>query len=337
MRPIGLRGTPRHHTIAQSKRFEELRSGFATPGYSCLDAIETAQLRQLEVGSKDVAQLCCNNGRELLSIKNLGAKSCVGFDQSAAFLAQARELAAAGNIACTFVETDVYRISDQYDAAFDLVAITIGVFGWMPDLAGFLAVVARLLRPGGALFAYEQHPIMNMFEPEDPIDPHRLAHSYFKSEPFEESGAIVYDGAESGEGAPHYWFVHTMADVLTACLRQGLTIQVLREFPHNISSTEFDIYDCRATSWWLANRRDAVTPGPRPSDKARHLTPAVAAVVAAAAVVAYRRSAFFQAQASAAVSAARRGSVCRSPLGASFFIAHLATTVILAAALAPSQ
>ncbi len=43
------------------------------PGYSCLDEIETARLPALGLAGKVVAQLCCNNGREPLSVKNLGA------------------------------------------------------------------------------------------------------------------------------------------------------------------------------------------------------------------------------------------------------------------------
>ena len=140
----------------RSESFEELRRGFAAGGFSCLDGIATERLAGIGVSGKDVAQICCNNGRELLSVKNLGAASCTGFDQSAPFLEQGRELAAAGNIDCRFVETDAYRIGGAFDKAFDVVFVTIGVLGWMPDLGGFLAVAARLLRPSGALFIYEQ-------------------------------------------------------------------------------------------------------------------------------------------------------------------------------------
>lgn len=227
--------------------FAELRAGFSTPGYSCLDAIATERFRALDVSGKDVAQICCNNGRELLSVRNMGAASCVGFDLSAAFLAQARDLAAAGTLDCEFVETDANRISTAYDEAFDLVFITIGVFGWMPDLNIFLGVAARLLRPGGHLFIYEQHPIMNMFEPENdaPLQP---VHSYFRTEPFEETSSIVYDGSNRGEVDAHYWFVHTMGDVVTACLGHNLCIAHFREYPHNISSKEFDVYDAGPAS-----------------------------------------------------------------------------------------
>ena len=65
-----------------------LREEFRRPGFSCLDAVAGERLQALGLAGKSVAQLCCNNGREILSIESLGADPCVGFDQSAAFLAQ---------------------------------------------------------------------------------------------------------------------------------------------------------------------------------------------------------------------------------------------------------
>jgi SAM-dependent methyltransferase len=141
----------------EGAEFAGLLEGFAKPGFSCLDAELTERLEALGVAGKDVAQLCCNNGREILSVKNLGAGRSVGFDQSGAFLAQARRLAAAGGLDCDFVEGDVYEIPAEFDGAFDMVLITIGVFGWMPDLRAFFDVVARLLRPGGALLVYPHY------------------------------------------------------------------------------------------------------------------------------------------------------------------------------------
>ncbi len=232
-----------HHRAGAS--FENLLTGFGTPGFSCLDAVASEVLRGLQPAGKAVAQLCCNNGREILSVGNLGAGLCVGFDQSGAFLAQARELAAAAKQDCRFVEGDVYRIGEEFDGAFDLVIVTIGVFGWMPDLGTFIGVAARLLRDGGAFFVYEQHPIMNMVEPADASDPHRLAHSYFKKEPFVEDNVIVYGDEVARKGVTHYWFVHTLADIFTSCLERGLRIEHFREYPHNISSAPYDIYDGR--------------------------------------------------------------------------------------------
>lgn len=84
-----------------------------------------------------------------------------------------------------------------------------------------------------------------MLEPGDAIDPHRLVNSYFNKEPFEEQGAILYDGTAGVDGPTQFWFAHTLADIMTACLGHGLVIETFREYPHNISSDEFDIYNHR--------------------------------------------------------------------------------------------
>lgn len=231
-----------HHL--RSARYRRLLEGFKKPGFSCLDDLLTERFQALGVEGKDVAQLCCNNGCEILSVKNLGAGSVVGFDQAGAFLEQAEALRAAGGIDGRFVETNVYDIDASYDAAFDIVLVTIGVFGWMPDLPTFIGVAARLLRKGGAFLVYEQHPMMNMMEPyDDPVDPARLTHSYFKPEPFVEEGPIVYDGENMQGDEKKYWFVHPLGDIIGGCLDQGLVIEYLKEYPHNISSAEFDIYN----------------------------------------------------------------------------------------------
>ena len=112
--------------LHRGQNHDDLLSAFQASDYSCLDEIETARLLNLGVAGKDVAQLCCNNGCEVLSVKNLGAARCVGFDQSEGFIEQARELAAAGSIDCEFVCTDIYDIDAAYDADFDIVTVTIG-------------------------------------------------------------------------------------------------------------------------------------------------------------------------------------------------------------------
>ncbi len=80
-----------HHR--ESERYQRLLKGFSTPGFSCLDALLEERFQVLGVEGKDVAHLCCNNGCEILSVKNLGARHVVGFDQAGAFLEQAEAFA----------------------------------------------------------------------------------------------------------------------------------------------------------------------------------------------------------------------------------------------------
>lgn len=220
--------------IHARRTFDRLLADFGKPGHSCLDAVETETLRKIGVAGKAVAQICCNNGRELLSVKNLGAGRCVGFDISDAFIAQARQLAEAGGIEAEFLATDAYRIPAAFDASFDLTILTIGVLGWMPDLVGFFAAVARLLKPEGQLFIHEQHPIMGMFEPGDPEPQPRLRHSYFKADPFRDETGLDYWGKETYKSKPTYWFQHKLSDVITACLDSGLALELFTEHEQDL-------------------------------------------------------------------------------------------------------
>ena len=222
---------PRH----QARNLDTLLADFAKPGHSCLDEIATARLHALGIAGKDVAQLCCNNGQELVSVKNLGAGRCVGFDNAERFLEQARAIAGAAQVEVEFVPGDVHVAPRDYDACFDVVTVTIGALCWMPKLDAFFAVAARLLRPGGCVFVYEHHPVVAMFDPFDDVDPPRWRHSYFKQDPWVDTDGLDYFDGESYQSKPLYTFPHTLSETLMACIGNGLAIELFEEFPHDLS------------------------------------------------------------------------------------------------------
>ena len=209
--------------------------------FSCLDQVELKQLIALDVTGKDVAQLCCNNGRELISMKKLGAARCVGFDGAAGFIDDARELAAASGSEITFVCSEIHDICDDFDRNFDIVTITIGVLGWMPDLTKFFAVAARLLRPGGALFIYEQHPILDMIKPGAADQPLEWELSYFSKEPYISTAGLDYYGDTEYVAQPVTSFSHTMSETIMAGLATGLGVEHFEEYAHHISNTWWNV------------------------------------------------------------------------------------------------
>lgn len=219
--------------IHYQHQFEKLMLAFETPGYSCLDEIETRLLYEIGVVGKSVAQLCCNNGRELLSIKNLGAEYCVGFDISEEFIAQAGKLADVAGLNCEFVCSDVYQIPEKYFGEFDVVYISVGVLGWMPDISQFFAVVQKLLRQNGHLLVYEMHPMLDMYEDNQPTC---FSHSYFNQVPFADQTGLDYYGHTQYDSPISYWFHHKMSDIINACLNNGLQLQSFHEYDHDISN-----------------------------------------------------------------------------------------------------
>ena len=219
--------------VHASIKLTGLLSAVQKPDYSTLDGLEQRIFEQLGVAGKAVAQLSCNNGRELLSLAKRGAARCVGFDISDAFIEQGRLLAQTGGLAAEFVRVSVYDIPHAFDKSFDIIYVTIGALGWLPDLQAYFETVARLLKPGGSLFLYEMHPVLDMFDAATGLE---VKHSYFRSEPYkEDAGPDYYDPSQTVEGTS-YWFHHTLSDVIGGCLANDLTIKHFEEHPYDLSN-----------------------------------------------------------------------------------------------------
>ena len=166
--------------VYNAEGFSKLLSIIGQPEFTTFDEVERRVFSGIGLKDKDVAQLGCNNGRELVSVKKAGAGRCVGFDLSENFIKLARRLALESGQELEFVRTSVYDVSEAYTNVFDVVYVTIGVLGWLPDLPGFFKVVERLLRPGGHFFLYDQHPVLGMFDPNQKLV---VDSSYFRREP----------------------------------------------------------------------------------------------------------------------------------------------------------
>lgn len=212
---------------------EQLFERVKAADYNRFDAVEKRIFAEIGLQDKAVIQLCCNNGRELISVKKAGAGRCVGIDLSDKFIAQAQDLARAGGVEIEFVRSNVYEISRKYDGQFDLVYVTIGAMGWLPDLPTFFEIISRLLKTNGQLFIYEMHPILNMFDPQKGLI---VDASYFRTEPFVEGETPDYMDPTKTVHTVSYWFPHKMSDVIGGCLAHGLTLTHFQEYPHDISN-----------------------------------------------------------------------------------------------------
>lgn len=218
-----------------------LLEAFRNPDFYCLDDTATARLDALGVQGKDVAQVACNNGIELITIKRMGAARCTGFDGAEGFMQQGRDLAKAVGEDVEFVCCDANAIPQAYHGCFDLVVITIGVLSWMPDIDGFFAGVSELLKPGGAVFIYEHHPVLEMMEPGAADDPVAWELSYFATEPYVDHNGLDYYGGTDYGAKPNMSFMHKMSDIVMATVKAGLSIEHFEELPQHISNTWWNV------------------------------------------------------------------------------------------------
>lgn len=200
-----------------------------------------AELSAYDLRGSTVAQFCCNNGRELLSICKLGAARGVGFDiaenQVAFANGKAREL----NMNCEFVAADILEIDDSYNGAFDYIFITIGALTWFDDLNAFFGKASACLKEGGHVIINEKHPVIDMFalegEPSfDPAVPEKPVYSYFKSDPWVENGGMGYMSDPKKEyRSTFYSFSHTFEEIINAIIKSGMKIKKLKELDCDIS------------------------------------------------------------------------------------------------------
>ena len=217
----------------------DLDTAFAGAGFSVLDEFIGARLELVGVAGRDVAQLSCNNGQELLSLLNMGARYGLGIDISDAAIEEACRLRDIAGSNADFVRADVYDVGVEYDGRFDLLLVTVGALAWLPDLAAYFALAARMLKPGGRLLVYEMHPILNALpQKDDPEFAHPLQFGlpYFSREPFAYNDGIDYIGGTSYAARTSYNFNHGLGDIVNSIVRAGFEIEALDEFPHDISN-----------------------------------------------------------------------------------------------------
>jgi SAM-dependent methyltransferase len=221
-------------------RKNDLFTQFANPDYLALNPLELEALGRVGLQGKNIAHICCNNGVELISMLRLGAAHGTGFDIADAFIEEAAQLAQFTGVNADFVRTNALEIPAEYNGQYDLVVFTIGALLWIKDLPGLFAVVRRLLKPGGALYIYEMHPMLNLFAEEgepgfDPNDEMKIVFPYFNQEPWVETSGIDYIGGTTYDGLESVCFAHTTADILGAIINAGFILTRYEEFPQDIS------------------------------------------------------------------------------------------------------
>ncbi|SCL25429.1 Methyltransferase domain-containing protein [Micromonospora pallida] len=170
--------------------------------------------------------LQCHIGTDTVSLARLGA-TMTGLDFSGPALAQARRLAGIAGVDVDFVEADVYDAADVLDAGgYDLVFTGIGALCWLPSVARWAEVVARLLKPGGRLFIREGHPVLWAVDDRRTDGLLALKYPYFETvEPTvcDEGGTYVATDAVFTHNVTHDWN-HGMGEIISAVLAAGMRV-----------------------------------------------------------------------------------------------------------------
>ncbi|MFK8103575.1 MAG: class I SAM-dependent methyltransferase [Saprospiraceae bacterium] len=199
-------------------------------GKNSLKSIELALLG--EVSGKSILHLQCHFGQDSLSLARMGAK-VTGADLSDKAIQKAREINEELGLDAKFICCDLYDLPKHLDGQFDFVFTSYGTIGWLPDMDKWAAIVARYLKPGGQLIFADFHPVVWMFD--DNFD--FIEYRYFKSEPIVDTQTGTYADRSAPIEIVDISWNHSMSEVITSLLGQGLRLVDLQEY-------DYSPYDC---------------------------------------------------------------------------------------------
>lgn len=197
--------------------------------------IEEAELG--DVAGLKVLHLQCHFGYDSLVLASRGAE-VVGLDFSGpavrAAIALAEELELEDR--ARFIEANVYdaleALGDEA-GAFDLVFVTWGALGWLPDLTAWSQIVARVLKPGGALYLAEGHPAAFVFDDDARAGGEQRPGwfvPYFSHEALVlDSGEDYADPTAQLQNQRVYEWQHALHDILGGVMAAGLRLEMFRE------------------------------------------------------------------------------------------------------------
>ena len=195
-------------------------------GKSSLKEIELDLLG--DVSGKTILHLQCHFGQDSLSLQRMGA-DVTGVDLSDKAIDKARSLAEELDLEATFICCDVYSLPKHLDKQFDVVFTSYGTIGWLPDLDRWAGIVSKHLKPGGQFIIAEFHPVLWMFDD----DVEQVAYNYFNDGPIQEVQKGTYADPSAPVDIEYVSWNHSLAEVMTSLLGQGLSIEKFQEFNYS--------------------------------------------------------------------------------------------------------
>ncbi len=202
-------------------------------GHGKLDAIVERELP--DVLGKRVLHLQCHVGCDTLSLTQRGAET-VGLDFSAPAITAAQRLSSELGLTsrARFVQADLYDAPTAIPEplGFDLVYVTWGAICWLPDIRRWAEIVAQFLKPDGAVYLAEGHPVALVFDDRTRLPDGKPGYyvPYFLQGPLVEDDPRDYaDETAVVRNAKQYVFMHPLGSVVTALIDAGLTLDWLHE------------------------------------------------------------------------------------------------------------
>jgi SAM-dependent methyltransferase len=191
---------------------------------------------QAEIGDltgKKVIHLQCNTGADTIVLAKT-AKSVIGVDLVPDNILYAKKLARdIGVTNVDFIESDIMEFMENHNEKYDVVFVSEGAIGWLPDLMKWGQTVRHLLKDDGYFYIFESHPIALMFDEGKLYNGiTEIKYPYFKTTPDVDNSIGGY-ASEAKQGVETFFWMYKTSNVLNSLISAGLHIEFFHEFQEN--------------------------------------------------------------------------------------------------------
>jgi SAM-dependent methyltransferase len=229
----------------QKARNNSLHEGFKNPLFTTFDRdcdeILIEKLKEIDLTNKVIAQLPCNNGRELLSLVKFGAKKGIGFDISDVAVSEAEELKTISKLNVDFYRINILDIDDTFNNSIDFIYVSEGSLQWFSSLNDYFQIISKLLKPNGKVLIYEIHPFAYFFEPSNDLGKEPTLDnflSYFEKGHYSCKNGLDYVGGTVYAAKECCWYMHKISDIINALICNGLEIEKIDEYNMEMANNE---------------------------------------------------------------------------------------------------
>lgn len=215
--------------------YEAWTKRYGTPELAAARIVADPQhvLRRIEpeLGNPNglmIANPLGSHGRVAVALALRGAAVTM-FDIGTSNARYARELAAAASVDLRYVVGDVLAAPAEFDGRFDAACMELGIVHYFGSIDDFVAVLRRLLKPGGKVVLAEFHPLAKKAFVLDESGV-RLEGDYFADGI--EAAPTPYGAFLDRDVQPCTVRRWTLGEIVTAFAQGGFRIAKLVEHPH---------------------------------------------------------------------------------------------------------
>lgn len=186
-----------------------------------------------DLSGKKIIHLQCNTGADTILLAKM-SESAVGVDLVPSNVFYAKELAKDLNITnVDFIESDIMEFMDKHNEKYDVVFVSEGAIGWLPDLKRWAKTIRHLLKDDGFFYVFDSHPFFLTFNTEKlSSNVMEIQYPYFSKVPDVEDSIGGY-ASEPKYGVKAYFWMYTVSDLINSLTSAGLHINYFNEFKEN--------------------------------------------------------------------------------------------------------